>query len=177
MLGLVASPHGGGSTAAAVRLFLSGAAAAGADVDLVDLAHADSADAIAAMGGADAIVFGSPTYRASHTSLLAGLLEKVERGMAYESSAPLQGKATAIVMTGAAPEHFLATEGLRSKLSAFFATQVLAPSLFLPPAAYGDDKSIGSPFRDLVLLHGAALVELATAIRSSTAMSQLKPLV
>jgi FMN reductase len=177
VLGIVASPRSGGSTLSAVRAVLDGAQEAGAGVQLVDLAATPVDEVVRAVESADAVVFGSPTYRASHTSLLAGFLEKVEHGAAWETSAPLKGKATAIVMTGAASEHFLAPERLRATLASFFATQVLSPSLYLQPSAFREDRSLTASTRDLVELHGRALVDLARACRASKYIGELTPLV
>lgn len=177
VLGIVASPYGGGSTLAAVRAVLDGARQADAEATLLDLAATALDEAVAAIDAADAVVFGSPTYRASHTSLLASLLEKVERGASTESSAPLRGKATAIVMTGAAGEHFLAPERLRATLASFFATQVLSPSLYLQPSAFDEDRTLNASARETAALEGRALVDLALACRGSKNLAQLAPLV
>ena len=45
--------------------------------------------------GADAVVLGSPVYRATYSALLKDLLERTERGRWGETTAPLQGKAAA----------------------------------------------------------------------------------
>lgn len=177
VLGIVASPYGGGSTLAAVRAVLDGGRQNHAEARLLDLAATALDEAVAAIDAADAVVFGSPTYRASHTSLLASLLEKVERGAGTETSAPLKCKATAIVMTGAAREHFLAPERLRTTLASFFATQVLSPSLYLPPSAFEEDRTLTASARELAEVEGRALVDLALACRGSKNLAQLAPLV
>jgi FMN reductase len=178
ILGVVASPHGSGTTLAAVAAVLEGCRESGAETELVDLAaEPGTRTMIDKVESFDAVVFGSPTYRATHTSLLANLLEQIGRGAAYESGAPLRGKATAIVMTGAATEHFLATEKLRSTLAVFFAAQVLSPSLYLAPRDFGPDKALNDRATDLARLHGRALVDLAAACRSSKSLSALQPVV
>ncbi|MBQ0826845.1 flavodoxin family protein [Streptomyces tagetis] len=177
---VLASPHGSGSTAAAVDAVLDGCRDAGAVCTLVDLRDG-AADGFAgareAIEEADAVVFASPTYRATHTSLLASFLEGVERGARFETRAPLRGKATAVVMTGAAPEHFLATERLRATLASFYAVQVLSPSLFLTRSAFGPDASLTPDAAGTAVLHGRALVDLAAACRASGNIALLKPLV
>ncbi|MFI9626601.1 NADPH-dependent FMN reductase [Streptomyces sp. NPDC052042] len=177
---VLASPHGSGSTAAAVNAVVEGCRDAGAVCTLVDLRDgaADGfAAAVNAVEEADAVVFASPTYRATHTSLLASFLEHIERGAKFETRAPLQGKATAVVMTGAAAEHFLATERLRATLASFYAVQVLSPSLFLPQTAFGPDKSLTAEAAEAGVLHGRALIDLAAACRASKNIALLKPLV
>jgi FMN reductase len=176
IIAVIASPHGGGSTASAAQTMVAACREAGARTNVIDLNEADSPAAVAAVEAADAVIFASPTYRASHTSLLGGFLEHLERGSAWESSAPLKGKATAVLMTGAAPEHFLATEKLRLILSSFFAAQVLSPSLFLTTQAF-NDKQPTAATRDLLETHGRALVDLTAAVRSSKHLANLEPLV
>lgn len=180
VVAVLAGPHGSGSTAVAVGAVLDGCRDAGALVTVVDLREEKSdgfAAAVDALGEADAIVFGSPTYRATHTSLLASFLEHVGRGAKHETRAPLQGKATAVVMTGASAEHFLATEKLRGTLASFYGVQVLAPSLFLTRAAFGQDNSLTADAAEVAALHGRALTDLAAACRASRNIALLKPLV
>lgn len=176
VIAIVASPHGGGSTAGAAQAMVSACREAGAAVNVFDLNEADSRVAADAVDAADAIIFASPTYRASHTALLGGFFEKLERGAAWETKSPLKGKATAILMTGAASEHFLATEKLRMILSSFFASQVLSPSLFLTGDAFSD-KQPTDETRKLLEAHALALVDLATAVRASRHLATLEPLV
>ena len=178
VVGIVASPHGGGSTAAAVQAFLDGCAAAGAETRLFDLSQVGNRDAVLRVVERSAgVVFGSPTYRATHTSLLGDFLEQIERGGSSESSAPLRGKVTAVVMTAAAPEHFLATERLHFILSSFFAAQVLSPSLFFARSAFGADGALTEEADERARLHGHALVDLAVACRASKHIGALTPLV
>lgn len=176
IIAIVASPHGGGSTAAAAQVMVGACRGAGADTNVISLVESDSPAVVEAVDAADAVIFASPTYRASHTSLLGGFLERLERGSAWESGAPLRGKATAVLMTGAAPEHFLATEKLRLILSSFFATQVLSPSLFLAAGAFNDKRPTDNT-RELLEAHGRALVDLTAAVRTSKNLSTLEPLV
>jgi len=177
VLAIAASPHGSGSTTHALEAVLAGVRDQGADVSFVDLTTESTDSVVAAIEAADAVVLGSPVYRASHTALLAGLLERVERGAEYENSAPLKGKAAAIVLSGASHHHFLATEKLRSTLASFFAVQTLSPALYLTPDDFNEAKELSNAARDLAHLHGRALVELATAVRTGDALSQLTPLV
>lgn len=176
IVAIVASPHGGGSTASAAQALVGACRDAGAKTSVISLSDADSPTAVEAVEAADGVIFASPTYRASHTALLGGFLERLERGSAWETSAPLKGKATAVLMTGAAPEHFLATEKLRLILSSFFATQVLSPSLFLTTEAF-NDKQPTAATRELLEAHGRALVDLTAAVRASKHLTSLEPLV
>jgi FMN reductase len=178
VVGLLASPHGGGSTATALQALLDGCAEAGAETTLFDLGRVAKRDSVLrALERSAAVVFASPTYRATHTSLLGSFLEQVERGGPSESSAPLRGKVTAVVMTAAAPEHFLATERLHYILSAFFAAQVLSPCLSFARSAFGAEGALTEDAHELARLHGRALVDLAVACRASKNISALAPLV
>jgi FMN reductase len=87
----------------------------------------------------------------------------------------LQGKAAAVVLTGASGHHFLAVNDLRNILAGFFAVQVLAPGLYLDHSAYIDRGTLTDESAALAASHGAALVELGVAVRSSPALAALRP--
>jgi FMN reductase len=179
IVGVVGSPRRGGRTRVAVDALLRGAAGAGADTQVLELAEQPSAAAVAErLEQADGAVFGSPTYRADIAAGLKGLLDATPRGMSGEDSAPLQGKACATVLTGASDHHFLAVEKVRGILGGFFAAQLLSPGLYLPGAAFTDDATaLTEQSRQLAELHGRALVELIAAVRASTWLKDLRPLV
>ena len=178
VVAVIGSPRPGGRTRVAVDAVLRGAAGEGADTEVVELADgAGPAEVAARLDGADAVVLGSPTYRADITAQLKGLLDATPRGMWGEESAPLQGTACAVVLTGASDHHFLAVEKVRGVLGGFFAAQLLSPGLYLPSAAFTDDgRALREDPRQLAERHGRALVELATAVRSSTWLKTLRPL-
>lgn len=178
VVGVVGSPNAGGRTRVAVDAVLAGASEEGAETQVLELADVPVPDAVAAIGAADAVVFGSPTYRADISSQLKALLEATGRGMAYESGDPLRATACATVLTGASDHHFLAVEKVRGVLGGFFAAQLLSPGLYLPSAAYAEDGTalLDEP-RALARLHGRALVELAAAVGSSTWLRELRPLI
>jgi len=177
IVAVVGSPHGSGATAKAVEAVLTGARQAGASTTVMDLTSVGTEAVVAELDAAHGVVLASPVYRASHTSLLAGLLERIQRGGPREDTASLRGKAASLVLTGASDHHFLATERLRGVLASFFATQTLSPALYLTPASYTADKSLEDTARAVAALHGQALVELATAVTQGSALSQLAPLI
>jgi FMN reductase len=179
VVAVIGSPHAGGRTRVAVDAVLSGAAQEGAETRVVELADTAVPDAIAALEEADAAIFGSPTYRADITAQLKALLDATPRGMAaYESGDPLRATACATVLTGASDHHFLAVEKVRGILGGFFGVQLLSPGLYLPSAAFADEgRALTDDARQLAELHGRALVELATAVRSSTWLRDLRPLI
>jgi FMN reductase len=175
VLGVVASPRPHARTERAVAAVLVGAAKVGAETSRIALAEVGRSEALAALAAADAVVFGSPTYRATYTALLKDLLEATERGRYGESSAPLQGKAAAVVLTGASHHHFLAVDTLRNVLAGFFAVQVLSPGLYLEHSAYTEDKELTGAAAETAAAHGAALVDLAAAVKGSEALRALQP--
>lgn len=177
VVGIVASPSDGGRTTTAVAGILGGAAKAGAQTSLLELATTEQPAAIAAIDGADAIVLGSPVYRATYSGLLKDLLENTQRGLHGETTAPLRGKAVALALTGASAHHFLSPDGLRNVLASFFATQVLSPALYLEHKDFADRSTLGDVAASWANQHGAALVDLARAVRGSSALSTLDPLV
>ncbi|MEU6375410.1 NAD(P)H-dependent oxidoreductase [Streptomyces sp. NPDC046909] len=175
VLGLVGGPAPGGRTCAAVSGVLAGATNAGAMTSLVELSETSSEQVTAAIEAADAVVFGSPVYRATYSALLKQVLETTERGMWGETSAPLRGKAAAVVLTGASGHHFLAQNDLRNVLAGFFAVQVLSPGLYLDQAGFLDRTTLAPDSAALAAAHGAALTALAAAVRGSKALSALTP--
>lgn len=174
IIGVVAGPEPGGRTAAAVAGLLAGT---GASTDLIELSQTPFEEVTAAFAEADAVVFGSPVYRAGHTASLKALLEVTERGKWGEKTAPLQGKAAAVVLTGASGHHFLAVDGLRSVLAGFFAVQVLSPGLYLDHSGYVDRETLTPESAELAAAHGRALADLTTATRSSDALRAITPVV
>ena len=175
IIGVAGGPEPGGRTATAVAAVLDGAAAAGAKTELLELSELSVAQVVAAIDAADAVVLGSPVYRATYSSLLKGLLENLERGRWGEQSAPLQSKTAAVVLTGASGHHFLAVDSLRSVLAGFFAVQVLAPGLYLDHSGYLDRSTLTDDSKELARTHGAALADLAAAVRASASIAALRP--
>ena len=177
VLAVDGSPTGGGRTRAALDAVSSAAAVGGASVETVALAGEDAAadHAIAALGRVDAVVLASPVYRASHATPLKQLLDAVPRSGMAPPDSPLSGKAVAIVYTGASLHHFLALDPLRSLLAGFFAAHVVPPGLFVPREGFDGDGALVEPYADQARLQGAALVELAKALRESSLLRSLRP--
>jgi FMN reductase len=175
IIGIAGGPEPGGRTATAIAAILEGAAGAGAKTQLVELSETPVPDVVSAVDAADAVVLGSPVYRATYSSLLKGLLENLERGKWGENTAPLQGKTAAVVLTGASGHHFLAVDGLRSVLAGFFAVQVLSPGLYLDHSGYLDRGTLTDESTQLARAHGRALHDLTVAVRESPAIFALRP--
>lgn len=175
ILGLAGGPEGGGRTSAAVEGVLAGAAAGGAETELVEVSRTALPDVFEAVESVDAVVFGSPVYRATYSALLKGVFEGLERGKWGETRAPLQGKAAAVVLTGASGHHFLAVNDMRDVLAGFFAVQVLAPGLYFDHGGYVDRSTLTQDSAALAAAHGSALLDLTVAVRSSQALGALRP--
>lgn len=173
VIGVAAGPEPDGRTSMAVAAVLDGVR--GATTGLLELSRTGLRYTTHEIADADAVVFGSPVYRATYSGLLKHLLEGIERGMKGESTAPLRGKTAAVVLTGAGPHHFLAVADLRNVLASFFAVQVLSPGLYLDDTGYADRTTLTEESRDLAALHGRALTDLAVAARASTALAALRP--
>jgi FMN reductase len=173
------SPPGGGRTLTVVRSVLAASEAAGAQIGQRSLADdpptSMSEDLIAEMGQADGLVIGSPIYRASFAAPLKTLLDMVPRGMWGEKEAPLRGKPIVVVATGASLHHFLSLNDFRNVLAGFFAAHVLPPGLYVPREAFADDGALKEPYTAQAALQGQALVELARALKASTALRTLGP--
>lgn len=177
VLGVVGSPQSGGRTLTATRTMLRVATANGCDVDELELADGTETEGILElMKDADAFIFSAPVYRARAAFPLKDLLDAVPRGMWGETMAPLQGKACALILTGATLHHFLAVDDLRSVLSTFFAVQVLSPGLYLSAEAFVDRDTLNSDTTRLVEQHGRALLSFAAMTRESREIASLRPL-
>jgi FMN reductase len=176
ILGVNCSPSGGGKTRAAIEAVLGGAAAAGAETRLVELADGDDlAAVVAALEAGSGFVFGSPMYRATFAAPFKALMDAVPRGMHGEQSAPLTGRAAVTVATAASDHHFLGPAGMRDILVDFFACHVVSPGLYVPAYGFGEDGALAAPFADRADLLGRALAELAAAIAASSALRAVTP--
>jgi FMN reductase len=160
------SPSGAGRTATVLR--------AVAGTEALSLPETGVEAAVEAVDQADAVVLGSPIYRASFAHPLKEFLDHVPRGMWGEPTAPLRGKAVCIVATGASLHHFLALDDLRNVLAGFFAAHVVPPGLYVPREGFGDDALL-EPYAAQAALQAQALRELGQALASSMALRRLTP--
>lgn len=146
-----------------------------AGADPLALVEAGVAAVVDAVAQADAVVVGSPIYRASFAGPLKGLLDSLPRGMWGEDRAPLQGKAVVIVATGASLHHFLALNDLRNVLAGFFAAHVVPPGLYVPSDGFDADGCLALPYAEAAAVQGQALRELAAALAGSRVLRGLTP--
>ena len=179
ILAIDGSPAGGGRTRRVLDQILLGAERAGAKTSVVSLAPKESADPIAealsAVGDADAFIFGSPVYRGSYAAPLKSFLDVLPRGFWGEKEAPITGRAVAIMLTGATWHHFLALNDLRNVMTSFFGAHVLSPGLYVPSEGFSETKEVEAPFDELARLQGEALCDMASAIAASQALAAIKP--
>jgi FMN reductase len=175
VVGVVASMRPGGRTAAVVDAVLEAAHESGAEVESIslsgkDLAWADGTRAEAQRGDtrhllerirdAEAIVLGTPIYRATYTGALKNLLDLIPRGGYDGDYAALRAKPVGVVATGADDSHFLGTQGLVPILSGFFASYVVPPVVY----AHRDQfDPLGQVSDAAVLLTLASLGKALTA--------------
>jgi FMN reductase len=174
ILAVDGSPQGGGRTRRVLDAVLAGAAAAGASTEVAGLANGID-DALGRLEAADAIVFGSPIYRASIATPLKDLLDHTPRGMWGETEEPLRAKPAGLALTGATFHHYLAVDDLRNVLAGFFAMHVLSPGLYVPSEGYDDTKALLPTYVELAASQGRGLVELATAIAESPSLRDIRP--
>lgn len=177
ILGLAGGPEPGGRTSTAIAAVLFGAERQGAQTRLLELSSSPQEEVVAALGAADGAVFGSPTYRSTYSATLKTVLEVIERSPSDQAPAPLLGKAVAVLLTGASAHHFLAVNDLRDVLAGFFAVQVLSPGLYFDHSHYVDRSKLREDSAELAAQHGAALHDLAGAVRASDALRGLRPLI
>jgi FMN reductase len=169
------SPAGGGRTSAVLRAVDRACGLDDVPPPIVSLAAEPMESVVDIVEDADAVVLGSPIYRASFAFPLKVLLDNMPRGMWGETRSPLRGKAVCIVATGASLHHFLALDDLRNVLSGFFAAHVVPPGLYVPRDGFDDAGTLVQPYADYAQLQGQALAELTAALDSSTALRALGP--
>jgi FMN reductase len=169
------SPRGAGRTHAALRGVGVGIEEQGGELLECALGSADAGAAIAEIERADVLVIGSPVYRASFAAPLKTMLDALPRGMWGEPTAPLRGRAVALVVTGATLHHFRAIDDLRNVLAGFFAAHVVPPGLYVPGEGFDADGALVDPYKAQAALQGRALVELAAALDGSPALAAVEP--
>lgn len=180
VLGLVGSPSIRGRTSAAVGAVL--AACADSESETIELGElgfplddgtGQREGVIASIASADAVVIGTPIYRASFSGLLKSWLDFVPRGAGGEPG-PLRAKPVAMVATGASDHHFLAIDRATAILCGFFSAYVVPPGLYAQHEDFVDGELSGA-LREHAGRTGAALVALADALGDSPALASVRP--
>ncbi|HEX4752157.1 MAG TPA: NADPH-dependent FMN reductase [Solirubrobacterales bacterium] len=148
VLAIVGSATPPGRLRRAVAAALDRASAAGAEVDMVDLAERtiapadgrppaelgdDTAAVIDAIAGADAVLLATPVYRGSLTGVLKNLLDHVP----VEA---LERKPVAILAMGASQHHYLGAERHLRDVLSFFGADVLPVAGYLTSADFQEGE-------------------------------------
>jgi FMN reductase len=169
------SPGGHGHTDEVLHSVLTGVNGGGSDTSLASLSEVGVPRAIELVDQADALVLGTPVYRASFAYTVKALLDSMPRGLYGENSAPLRGKGVVIVATGASLHHFLAVDDLRNVLATFFAAHVVPPGLYVSREDFGEDGQLLPVVEERARQQGRALAELTVALAQSETLCQLLP--
>jgi FMN reductase len=121
---------------------------------------------VRSLSGADAVVLGTPMYRATYAAVLKELLDRVPRGGPPERfDGPLRAKAVGIVATGGSHHHFLGADPLIDMLVRFFGAYVVPPVLY-GVIRSGGDAALDSGLVEDAVRFGRTLVALGRAIRN-----------
>lgn len=113
-------------------------------IDLADLGagllewgNKDVEEAVASVSGADAVIFASPTYKATYTGLIKLFLDQIPYdGLAGVIGLPL--------MLGAAPNHALAPELTLKPVLVELGAICPAPGLYLLDSNYAEDPALNA---------------------------------
>ena len=191
-LGVVARPSAPSRTSTLVEAVLAAATAEGAaDARVIVLgervmAFADGTPAenqsgdtrvvLEAVDAADALVFGTPVYRATMAGEMKNLLDLLPRGSFDGAAQALRAKPVAIAATGATAHHFLALDSIAAILRGFFAAYVVPPGVYACHADFDADGRLASEsVSEAAWSTGKALVALERAIRASPALRAVEP--
>lgn len=157
VLAIVGSATPPGRLRRAVAAALDRASAAGAEVDLIDLAERtiapadgrpptelgdDTAAVIDAIGGAGAVLLATPVYRGSLTGVLKNLLDHVP----VEA---LERKPVAILAMGASQHHYLGAERHLRDVLSFFGADVLPIAGYLTSADFQEGEPTAAAAAEL----------------------------
>jgi FMN reductase len=129
----------------------------------------DTAAAVGAIDGADAVLLATPVYRGSLTGALKNLLDHVP----VEA---LEGKPCAIVAMGATLHHFLGAERHLRDLLSFYGAVPAPVASYLSGADFADGEPVERAATELDQLL-ADTVELARLLRSRPEGQALRPLI
>lgn len=182
VVGVVGSVAGG-NTDRLVAQVLNASAQEGATTTTIHLGHGPLDPALIdgqleRVAGADAIVLGTPMYRATYAGVLKDFLDRLHRGGPPDGFAStLRAKPVGVVATGGSDHHFLGVDPLINLLVRFFAAYVV------PPAVYGSSRtSSSSPegvtdraLEEEATRLGRALVALGEAIKADSRLGDARP--
>ncbi len=165
-----------GNTDRLVARVLDAAAQEGATTTTVHLGHGPLDptlidDHLERVAGADAIVLGTPMYRATYAGVLKDFLDRLPRGAPPDGfPSALRAKPVGVVATGGSDHHFLGVDPLITLLVRFFAVYVVPPALYGSPTA-STDRGLEEEASRL----GRALVALGQAIKADRRLGDPRP--
>ena len=107
--------------------------------------------AVEAIDGSDAVVFGSPVYRASIPGVLKNLLDHL-------SVASLRDKPVALVVVGARPHHYLGVDRHMRDILAWFGALMLPTSVYLTHDDFDEGRLRSGALEALDSLAGTLLL-------------------
>jgi FMN reductase len=96
----------------------------------------DTAALVAAIAGADAVVFATPVYRGSLSGSLKNLID-------HTPLAALAGKPVGIVAMGASDHHFLGAERHLRDILSFFGTRLAPLAVYITSADFDESGEPG----------------------------------
>ena len=158
-----------GRLAVAIAFAAESARAAGARVDVVNLAEtpldicdgkADDAygaatrDVIGRMVAANAVLFGAPVYRASYPGVLKNMLD-------LAPVKALQAKPVGILAMGGSPHHFLGVESQMKDVLSWFGALVAPTNVYITGGDFKDGQLSGESARKDLAALAQTLVTLA----------------
>jgi FMN reductase len=96
-----------------------------------------------AIENCDALVVGSPVYKASYTGLLKHLFDLIDMGA-------LRDRPVALVATAKAPQHYLMIEHQFKPLFAFFDARIVSQSIFATDSSFTAEGNVGDNLGDKI---------------------------
>jgi FMN reductase len=189
-LGIVGTASSTGRTRAVVEAVLAGAGELEADTEVIVLGEhaipvadgtraedqpAEVRSVLEAVDVAQAVVIGTPVYRASFSGILKSFLDLVPRGAWDGAAQPLRAKPVVVVATGATAHHFLALDQLVGMLTGFFAAFVIPPTIYAAHDDFDSDGQLDAVLRRRAQMAGRGLVEMHHALEGSSDLRSVEP--
>lgn len=117
----------------------------------------DTADVLDRIAKGDCFVIGSPIYRGSFTGALKNLLDRVPLDS-------MEGKAVALVATGASDHHYLAIDMAMKPVLAWYNAFLLPGSVYLNGADYNEGEIVNPKVEEYLSTLGKALIDVCNQL-------------
>jgi NAD(P)H-dependent FMN reductase len=175
IVGVDGSPVGAGTTRYVVGEALEHAhLSMGATTSLLDMS-VEVSTLVEALDVADAVVLGTPIYRAMPAASVKQLLDAVPRGDFGDPRSPLQGTPVMLVGTAKTWAHYLGLDNLRTILHVFFAAWVVPPGVYLVGSDHVPGGVLSEDARELLYRQVAALTGFVGAARDGSWATSCTP--